>query len=191
MKQVAKLVSNSINKGTKDYTAKCIYCGLGIDHGALKFVSKTHGKANGYYIHFDEFNNRIGKSADGIASEIQPYDVAFSVKNTEKIAEYINQFAYVGIEENDSKLDITSYKLNNCQNYPLVFKTLVGEKLGSVVVTFTIHGTKEIKVSCPMRIAGQVLKISNGCDSQLSENVGTVFNKKVAKLVDMGCKVEW
>lgn len=191
MKQVEKLISNSINKGTKDYTASCIYCGLGIEHGDLKFISKTHGKANGYYIHFDEFNNRIGKSADGTPSEIQPYDVEFSVKNTEKISEYLNQFVYIGIKENNGKLDIISSNLNNCQNYPLIFKTLVGEKLGSVVVTFTIHGTKTIHVSCPMRVASQVLKIANGCDSQLSENVGKVFDKKVAKLVDMGCKVEW
>lgn len=191
MKQVANLISNSVNKGTKEYIASCIYCNLGIEHGELRFIPKTHGKANGYYIHCNEFNNRIGKSADGIASEIQPYDVTFSVKNTEKISEYLNQFKYIGIAENGSKLDVTSYNLRNCQNYPLVFKTLVGEKLGSVVVTFTIHGTKEIKVSCPMRLASQVLKISNGCDSQLTENVGKVFDKKVAKLVDMGCKVEW
>lgn len=191
-KLVTSLVGYNKNGRFSDIeNCECPICHRRIGKSPFYIVEKTNGLAAGYACHLEEFNNHTGISPKGKPSESLPYEVSFKAKNNVDREEYLNKFDYFGISEEGKNLNVVSATMPNCENLPLVFKTLVSKGLANTVVTIAIHGSKEVKITCPMKIAGLALRKSNSDKSFITENVGKVFDKKVAYLESIGCKVEW
>lgn len=192
MKQVNKLVGyNKEGRFSSVSTCKCPICHKAIGDREFYIVEKTNGCAVGYAIHLDELNNHVGISPQGESSESLPYEIAFECKANLDRVNYLNKYDYLGISEDNGTLKIESATMPNCQNLPLVFKTLVSKGLANTIVTIRIHGTREVSITCTMKVAGLALRKANSDKSFITENVGKVFDKKVAYLESIGCKVEW